>query len=739
MRVGFSVVFLMHPLWDSGSYAAPARDVRGKFSEAFNPLVPMSEETNPNAEGREHPLSMIRNIGIVAHIDAGKTTTTERILFYSGKLHRLGEVHYGTAVMDWMDQERERGITITSAATTTFWHDHQINLIDTPGHVDFTVEVERSLRVLDGVVGVFCAVAGVQPQSETVWRQAKKYTVPGVAFVNKADRMGANFNRCVQQMKDKLGIPAIPIQMPVGLAEDFRGLVDLVEEKAYFFDDESLGAEVRIEDIPGEVSELAAAARLELLESVAERDETALEQYMEEGTLSAEQLKAAIRRLTSHQQMVPVMVGSALKNKGVQPLLDAVVSYLPSPLEVPPARGVHPKREEETIERVASDHEPLSALVFKIATDSFVGQIAFARVYSGQLVKGQNVWNARAGKRERVNRLVRLHANSREEVDVLYAGEIGGVVGMRELVTGDTLCSEQKPVLLETIEFPECVIAMSVEPKSTADKDTLMDALAQLAREDPTFTYRVDEESGQTIMHGMGELHLEILRDRLLREYKVQARAGKPMVAYRETVGGSAEARGVFDREIAGKRQVAELGIKVSPRERGSGNDIRFSISKNVLPEDYRASIRDGLQDALVTGMVKHYPMTDVQVEISDAEVHPTDSTELAFRSAAHLAIREALQGADPLLLEPIMNVDILCPEEHMGDVMADLNSRRGKIRDMETSEEGQRITADVPLAELFGYATALRSLTKGRANQSMEPECYAPVPKEVLANFSQY
>ena len=701
---------------------------------------PMSESSSdPNAEGREHPLSTIRNIGIVAHIDAGKTTTTERILFYSGKLHRLGEVHYGTAAMDWMEQERERGITITSAATTTFWNRHQINIIDTPGHVDFTVEVERSLRVLDGVVGVFCAVAGVQPQSETVWRQAKKYKVPGLAFVNKADRTGANFTRAVEQMREKLKLPAIPVQMPIGLAEEFRGLVDLVEQKAYFFDDESLGAEVRIEQVPASLAEEVEAARSEMIESVAERDEEALERYMEAGTLDVDELKAAIRRLTSSQEMVAVLVGSALKNKGVQPLLDAIVDYLPSPLEVPPAKGVHPKNEDQVVERHADDHEPLAGLVFKIATDSFVGQIAFVRVYSGQLIKGLNAYNPRAGKRERVQRLVRLHADSREEVDVLNAGEIGGVVGMKELITGDTLCDEQKPLVLETIEFPETVIAMSVEPKSTADKDALMDALGQLAREDPTFVYRVDEESGQTIMSGMGELHLEILRDRLLREFKVGARAGKPTVSYRETIASSREVNGEFDREIAGKRQLARLRLRVSPRERGSGNQLSFSVTKKEMPETFRAAVREGIGDALVTGVLRHYPMTDVAVEITSAEVHPTDSTELAFRSATHLAVREALQGADPVLLEPIMDVEVLCPEEHMGDVMADLNSRRGKIRDMEALEEGQKISADVPLAELFGYTTALRSLSKGRASQSMEPHCYAEVPPEALGDPYAY
>jgi elongation factor G len=718
-----SPVFLMRPPVFSGSSA---------------PLM-STETSNPNAEGRAHPLATIRNIGIVAHIDAGKTTTSERILFYSGKLHRIGEVHHGTATMDWMEQERERGITITSAATTTFWKEHQINLIDTPGHVDFTVEVERSLRVLDGVVGVFCAVAGVQPQSETVWRQARKYKVPGLAFVNKSDRTGANFERAVQQMREKLKLPAIPIQMPMGAGEDFLGLIDLVEEKAYFFEDESQGATLRIEAVPADYADEADAARSELIESVAERDEAALDQFMEAGTLSVPQLKAAIRRLTSSQNMVAVLVGSALKNKGVQPLLDAIVDYLPSPLDVPPAKGIHPKDENKVEVRAASDAEPLAALVFKIATDAYMGQIAFVRVYAGQLHKAANVFNSRTGKRERVMRLVRLHANSREEIDVLYAGEIGGIVGMKELVTGDTLCSEKNPILLETIDFPECVIAMSVEPKSSADKDALIAALKQLAQEDPTFNYRIDEESGQTIMNGMGELHLEILRDRLLREFKVQARAGKPMVAYRESIGGSAQARGEFDREIAGKRQIGDLTLKVSPKERGSGNDIKFSVTKNVLSEDYREAVRDGLKSALVTGILRHYPLTDVQVEITAADVHPTDATELAFRSAAHLAIRDALQASGPLLLEPIMKVEVNCPEEHMGDVMADLSSRRGKIRDMEASEEGQKITVDVPLAELFGYTTTLRSLSKGRASQSMEPECYAPVPENVLAALNTY
>jgi elongation factor G len=703
-------------------------------------LIPIMTDKSKqsNSPDREHSLANIRNIGVVAHIDAGKTTTSERILFYSGRLHRLGEVHHGTATMDWMEQERERGITITSAATTTFWKGLQINLIDTPGHVDFTVEVERSLRVLDGAVGVFCAVAGVQPQSETVWRQARKYKVPGLAFVNKADRMGANFARCVEQIRSKLLLPAFPIQLPVGLEENFRGMIDLVAQKAYIFDDESLGAEFSVEEIPAEYAEAAEMARMELIEAVAERDETCLERFMEAGTLEEKELKEGIRRLTCAQQFVPVLVGSSLKNKGVQPLLDAVIDYLPSPLDVPVPHGIHPKTEEPVV-REASDHESMCALAFKIANDAFVGKIAFVRVYSGMLEKGQNFYNPRTGKRERLQRLVRLHANSREELDVLYAGEIGGVVGSKELTTGDTLCAEAKPLVLERIEFPESVIAMSVEPKSSSDKDALMNALQNLADEDPTFRFSLDKDTGQTLMHGMGELHLEILRDRLLREYKVQARAGKPMVTYRETIGKTATFTQVFDREIGGKRQMASITMKVEPLDRGTGNQITILPSKRDFPEEFRKASTEGIQDALVTGMLRNFPMADVKVTVEDVDVHPTESTETAFRSAAHIGMRQVLLDAEPLLLEPIMNVEVLTPEENMGDVMADLNSRRGKIRDLEAVEDGQKISADVPLAELFGYTTTLRSLTKGRASQSMEPSAFAVVPDEVLKALPQY
>lgn len=705
-------------------------------SQSIN-SVPV-QDASREADGRTRPLSMIRNIGIVAHIDAGKTTTTERILFYSGKVHKIGEVHHGTATMDWMEQERERGITITSAATTTFWNEHQINIIDTPGHVDFTVEVERSLRVLDGVIGVFCAVAGVQPQSETVWRQARKYKVPGLAFVNKIDRMGANFERCIEQVREQLKLPAYALQLPIGQEEHFKGVIDLVTRKAYLFTDEEMGAEYETADVPADMEDAVEEARMELIEAVAELDEAALEHYMEHSDLPVEMFHSAIREATINNEFVGVLVGTALKNKGVQPLLDSIVEYLPSPVDVPAPVGIEPKSGSEKATTI-SDHESLAALSFKIANDAYVGKIAFVRIYSGVLKKGQNVYNPRTGKRERLGRILRLHANHREDVEELFAGEIGGIVGFKNVTTGDTLCQEKDQIALERIEFPEPVISIAVEPKSQKDKDALMDALAILEDEDPSFHISHNDDTGQTLISGMGELHLDIIVDRLLREFKVQANAGKPVVAYRETVGKQNTSRHVFDREIGGKRQIAELAVQVSPRQRGTGNEIKFSVSKKDLPDDFRIAIREGLEDALVTGIVKHFPMTDVEVMITDGVQHPTDSTEIAFRSAAHMAIREALEGGDPLLLEPIMNVEIVCPAEHMGDVMADLNSRRGKIRDMEDTEDAKKITADVPLAELFGYATTLRSLTKGRVDHSMEPVLFAPVPRGVQDNILNY
>jgi len=679
-------------------------------------------------DARGRSLSTIRNIGIVAHIDAGKTTTTERILYYTGRVYKIGEVHEGTAVMDWMEQEQERGITITSAATTCFWRDQQINIIDTPGHVDFTVEVERSLRVLDGAVGVFCGVGGVQPQSETVWRQAKKYNVPCLAFVNKMDRMGADFSAVVKELREKLAAPAVPVQLPIGAAETFDGVIDLILMKAYRFSEESLGSDVEEIPIPENLAAAAEKLRAEMVEKAAEADEELLEAYMENSDVPENMLVAAIRRATIAGQMVPVLCGSSLKNKGVQPLLDAVVDYLPSPIDVPPVSGIHPKTEEEEI-REASDFEPLSGLAFKMATDSFVGKLAFVRIYSGKLEKRQNVYNPRTRKREKVTRLIRLHANSREDVDTLFAGEIGAVAGLKQFTTGDTLCAEGSPVVLESIEFPEPVIAMAIEPKTQADRDSLAGALQSMAEEDPTFRVTTDEDTGQTIVSGMGELHLEIIKDRILREFKVRANAGKPVVAYRETAQQAGSGSFTFEREIGGRGHFAKLDIEISPRSRGEGNQVRLSVSKEVIPAEFHLPIEQGIKDALLTGVLGNYPLVDVDVNVAGGQTHPVDSSEMAFRSAAVMALREAISQTNPTLLEPIMKLEIIAPEEHLGDVMNDLNGRRGRIREIEARDTVQIVHVDVPLAEMFGYATALRSLTKGRASYTMEPQSFEAVP----------
>ncbi len=680
------------------------------------------------AEGRAHALDSVRNIGIIAHIDAGKTTTSERILYYSGKVHKIGEVHEGTATMDWMVQEQERGITITSAATTCFWQDHQINIIDTPGHVDFTVEVERSLRVLDGAVGVLCAVGGVQPQSETVWRQATKYSVPRLAFVNKMDRMGADFYSVIDQMQNKLKAPAVAIQLPIGAAETFEGVIDLITMKAMNFSEGDMGSKVEYIDIPADMATDAEAYRAELIEKVAEVDEVLLEAYMEDSDVSEAALVAALRRATIANQIVPVLAGSSLKNKGVQPLLDAVVSLLPSPLDIPAVTGVNPKSEKE-LEREASDFEPLTGLVFKMATDKFVGKLAFVRVYAGQLKKGMNIYNPRTKKRERIGRLLRLHANHREDIDVLHAGEIGGMVGQKLFTTGDTVCAENDPIVLENIEFPEPVISMAIEPKSTADKDSLVDALQDMADEDPTFHTSIHEETGQTIIQGMGELHLDIIKDRILREYKVQANAGKPMVAYRESVSAKGEGSFTFEREIGGDNHFAALTLAIAPNAAGAGNVIDFDVSNKVIPEEFRKGIEEGIADALMTGVLGNFAIIDTKVTVIGGQTHDTDSTEVAFRSAAVMALREAVSNSGPVLLEPIMLLEIETPDEHLGDVMGDLNSRRGKIREIKAANDLQVVQADVPLAEVFGYATSLRSLTKGRASYSMEPQAFDPVP----------
>ena len=695
----------------------------------------MSKEVKLEALGRAHALATIRNIGIVAHIDAGKTTTTERILYYTGREHRMGEVHNGNTVMDWMAQEQERGITITSAATTCFWRGQQINIIDTPGHVDFTAEVERSLRVLDGAVTVLCAVGGVQPQSETVWRQANKYRVPRVAFVNKMDRTGASFERVLGELREKLLAPAVAVQIPWGREEHFAGVVDLIRMRALTFDEESLGVQMAVQEIPAELAAEARAAREELLEAVAETDEELLNLYLETGDLPAAQLMAGIRRATVANRMVPVLCGTSLRNKGIQPLLDAVVDFLPSPLDIPPVSGRHPKT-DEVMERATSDYEPLCALAFKVATDSFVGRLVFMRVYSGELKKGANVWNPRTQKRERVLRLIRLHANDREEVGVLYAGEIGAIAGIKGVGTGDTLCAEQKPIVLERIQFPEPVISMAIEPKTQADREKLQEALADLAEEDPTFQVGRDAETGQTIIEGMGELHLEILRDRLAREFKVQANAGRPMVSYRETITTAGQAEFTFDRELAGRRHVAMVGVALEKNERGSGNSVDFSISSDLIPHDFRSVVAEGIRDGLSTGVLGNYQLVDIRVTVVNGLWHPVDSSEVAFRTAASMALHEAAKAAHPALLEPIMALEIVTPEEHLGDVLGDLNARRGQVKDVTQREGARVIAASVPLAELFGYATTLRSLTRGRAGYTMEPTRFDLVPENLCRDL---
>ena len=687
-----------------------------------------SADAPREAEGRGCPLPMIRNIGIMAHIDAGKTTTTERMLFFSGRVHKIGEVDDGTATMDWMAQEQERGITIVSAATTFFWKDHQINIIDTPGHVDFTVEVERALRVLDGAVGVFCGVGGVQPQSETVWRQARKYKIPCLAFVNKMDRKGANFDQVVRQIREKLAVAAVPIQLPLGAEEAFCGITDLIHMKTLLFDEASGGKSWAWEDIPPDESARAEQARARLIEAVAERDEATLEAYMENPDLSVDRLKAGLRRAVLAHKLVPVLCGSALKNKGIQPLEDAIVDFLPAPPDVPAIQGIHPKTEQALV-RHADDFEPLSALAFKISNDAYVGKLFFVRVYAGILKKGMNVYNPRTRKRERIGRIVRLHANHREDVDALHAGEIGGLVGLKQTTTGDTLCLENDPVLLESIEFPEPVIAMAIEPRSQADKEGLEKALQALADEDPTFKISMDEDTGQTLISGMGELHLEILKDRMFREFKVKANAGRPVVAYREGIQREGKGEFVFNREIGGHGQYGHVIVHVAPKNRGSGNQIEFDVSSSSISNEFRSAVSDGVHDALITGVLGNFPLIDVEVRVVGGSFHPVDSTEVAFRTAAVMALREAVTDASATLLEPVMELEVITPDEHLGDVLGDINGRRGQVREVVPHEGGQIIRADAPLAELFGYATAIRSLSRGRASYSMQPKTFEVVP----------
>jgi len=680
---------------------------------------------------RQASLDRTRNIGIMAHIDAGKTTTTERILFYTGVSHRMGEVHDGAATMDWMEQERERGITITAAATTCFWQDHRINIIDTPGHVDFTIEVERSLRVLDGAVAVFDSVQGVEPQSETVWRQADKYRVPRIAFMNKMDRIGADFYGSVQSLVDRLGANPVPIQLPIGREAEFRGSVDLVTMKAYLYDDESLGAKYRIEEMPAELTDLAKEYREKMLESVAEHDEQVLERYLNGHSLTPEEIRRAIRAGTISMKVTPVVCGSAFKNKGVQQILDAVVDYLPSPLDIPPVVGVEPSSGKE-VKRQANDDEPFAALAFKIMTDPFAGQLTYFRVYSGTLKTGVPVYNITKGTKERIGRLLKMHANKREDIDAVYAGDIAAAVGLKGATTGDTLCDPKHPVLLEVMKFPEPVIAMAIEPKTKQDQEKLGFSLQKLAQEDPSFRVRTDEETGQTIISGMGELHLEIIVDRLLREFKVEANVGKPEVAFRETIRRSAEAEAKYIKQTGGRGQYGHVVLTVAPSERGAGFEFVNEIVGGAIPREYIPAVEKGIKERMETGVLAGYPVRDVRVTLTDGSYHEVDSNEMAFKIAGSMAFQDGCRKADPVLLEPIMKVEVLVPQEYMGDVIGNLNGRRGKIQGIKVRAGSQAVDAAVPLSEMFGYATDLRSRTQGRATYSMEFDRYEPIPKQI-------
>ncbi|MPZ74951.1 MAG: elongation factor G [Deltaproteobacteria bacterium] len=676
-------------------------------------------------------LERTRNIGIMAHIDAGKTTTTERILYYTGINYKIGEVHEGTATMDWMVQEQERGITITSAATTCLWRDHRVNIIDTPGHVDFTIEVERSLRVLDGAVGVFCSVGGVEPQTETVWRQADKYQVPRIAFVNKMDRVGADFFRVMQMIKDRLGARPVPLQLPIGAEDKFVGIVDLVRMKAVIWEDESLGAKFRDDAIPEDMVGLAAEYREKLIEAVADSDEAIMEKYLEGREIGETEVASAIRSATLAIKIVPVLCGSAFRNKGVQPLLDAVVAYLPSPLDIPPIKGVNPDSQASD-ERPAKDDVPFSALAFKIMTDPFVGTLSFFRVYSGSLASGASVYNSTKGKRERIGRLLKMHANKREEIKEVYAGDIAAAVGLRTATTGDTLCDESHPIILESIEFPEPVISIAIEPKSKADQEKLGLSLQKLATEDPSFRVRTDEETGQTIISGMGELHLEIIVDRLLREFNVGASVGKPQVAYKETVRKVVEQQGKFIRQTGGRGQYGDVWIKLEPQTAGAGFEFVDAVKGGSIPREYIPAVEKGVKEATENGALAGYPIVDVKVTLFDGSYHDVDSSEIAFKIAGSMAFKEATRKASPVLLEPIMSVEVVVPEDFMGDVIGDLNSRRGKVLGMDTRPAAQAIDARVPLAQMFGYATDLRSMTQGRATYTMQFSHYEPVPANV-------
>jgi elongation factor G len=679
---------------------------------------------------RTHSLKDTRNIGIMAHIDAGKTTTTERILFYTGVNYKIGEVHEGTATMDWMVQEQERGITITSAATTCFWGDHRINIIDTPGHVDFTAEVERSLRVLDGAVAVFDAVAGVEPQSETVWRQANRYGVPRIAFVNKMDRVGANYPRCVEMMKTKLNAKPAPIQIPWGTEAAHKGIIDLVQLKAIEFHDDAQGSKFDVMEIPADMQEEAAKYREMLIEAVAETDDTLLEKYLHGGKVEVAEIKDALRRATIAGHVQPVICGSAFKNKGVQQLLDAVVDYLPSPLDVKPMMGHDDVGAE--LERPPSDDAPFSALIFKIMTDPFVGQLAFFRVYSGHLEAGSGVFNSTKDSRERIGRLLKMHANKREEIKEVWAGDIAAAVGLKNVQTGDTICDEDNPVILEAMNFPEPVIAVAIEPKTKADQEKMGMALGKLMQEDPTFKVHTDKETGQTIIRGMGELHLEIITDRMVREFNVGANIGKPQVAYREAITKEAQGHGRFIRQSGGRGQYGECKIRIKPAEEGHDFVFENEIFGGVIPKEFIKPIEQGIKEALDTGILAGYPTTGVHVELYDGSYHDVDSSEMAFKIAGSMAYQDAAKKARPIIKEPIMDVEVVVPEDYMGDVIGDLSSRRGHIKHMEPRAGVQVITARVPLSEMFGYSTNLRSMTQGRGNYTMQFAAYDEVPKSV-------
>ncbi len=688
---------------------------------------------------RKVPLSRYRNIGIMAHIDAGKTTTTERILFYTGVSHKMGEVHEGTAVMDWMEQEQERGITITSAATTCYWSgmnqhypEHRINIIDTPGHVDFTIEVERSLRVLDGAIAVFDGVSGVEPQSETVWRQANKYRVPRLAFVNKMDRVGADFGRTVRQIRERLGSNPVPVQLPLGAEDRFRGVVDLVEERLIIWDDADQGVSYRSEPIPDDLREEAARWREHLLEAAAESSEERMNRYLETGTLPLEDIRAGVRARTLNFEVVPVLCGSAFKYKGVQAMLDAVVDYLPSPADMPAVRGRSEDDETVELERRPVDEAPFAALAFKIATDPFVGTLTFFRTYSGVLQTGDTVYNPVKKRRERIGRLLQMHANHRNEIKEVYAGDIAAAVGLKDVTTGETLCSEKEPIVLERMEFPEPVISIAVEPKTKADQEKMGIALQKLAQEDPSFRVRTDEESGQTIISGMGELHLEIIVDRMRREFKVETTTGRPEVAYRETIRASVEQEGKYIRQTGGRGQYGHVWLRVEPQPVGKGYEFVNGIVGGVIPREYIPAVDKGIQEQVQNGVVAGYPVVDVKVTLFDGSYHDVDSSEIAFKIAGSQAFKEAVRRASPVLLEPVMKVEVVTPEDFMGSVIGDLNRRRGIIQGMEEAPGGRVVRAEVPLAEMFGYATDLRSMSEGRATYTMEFARYAEAPAHI-------